>query len=243
MKEFCDTIATSTVRYAKYRCWASIGVWPPLPSKRRRQTSRSCSASLEYGCNLSDLFVTRPFFLFAAFAGHPSSSSLTTFSPFSPPRKVLSSVEESAQHRAWRGAGSGWTFPRSSGRKFLPEICVKKGQPWKMRTRDIKAWQDFHCLRVTRSFGPHPDPWKRTYSGKSKALVFFRVWSFNMHAPYILSADDLGDVSGSLCRKPSIMLEADDLLGACYRKAMTPQKLWTLLAFFPQFRTPYGIRF
>ena len=32
-------------------------------------------------------------------------------------------------------------------------------------------------------------------------------------------------------RKLSI-LAADDLLGAYYRKAMTPQKLWTLL-FFP----------
>ena len=29
-------------------------------------------------------------------------------------------------------------------------------------------------------------------------------------------------------RKPSI-LAADDFLGACYRKAMTPKKLWTLL--------------
>ena len=51
-----------------------------------------------------------------------------------------------------------------------------------------------------------------------------------MHAPYFLSADNLGDFM-EFCRKPSI-LEADDLLGACYRKAMTPPKLWTLL--FPQ---------
>ena len=35
-------------------------------------------------------------------------------------------------------------------------------------------------------------------SGKSKVLVFFRVWSFNMHAPYILSAHDLGDLFGIL---------------------------------------------
>ena len=35
-------------------------------------------------------------------------------------------------------------------------------------------------------------------SGKSKVLVFFWVWSFNMHAPYILSADDLGHFSGIL---------------------------------------------
>ena len=49
-----------------------------------------------------------------------------------------------------------------------------------------------------------------------------------MHAPYVLSADDLDDFSG-IYRKPSI-LAADDFLGACYREAMTPpQKLWTLL--------------
>ena len=35
-------------------------------------------------------------------------------------------------------------------------------------------------------------------------------------------------ISLEFCRKPSI-LAADDFLGACYRKAMTPKKLWTLL--------------
>ena len=35
-------------------------------------------------------------------------------------------------------------------------------------------------------------------------------------------------ISLKCCRKP-YMLEADDFLGACYRKAMTPKKLWTLL--------------
>ena len=51
-----------------------------------------------------------------------------------------------------------------------------------------------------------------------------------MHAPYILSADDLDDLSGILLLywKPSI-LAADDFLEACCRKAMTPKKLWTLL--------------
>ena len=53
---------------------------------------------------------------------------LGTFLPFSPARKVLCSVEQRAQRRAWRGAVSGWTSPQTSGRKFLPEICVKKGQ-------------------------------------------------------------------------------------------------------------------
>ena len=82
---------------------------------------------------------TRPFFLFAPFAGHPSSSPfLDTFSPFSPPRKVLCSVEQRAQHKAWRGAVWGWTPPQSSGRKFLPEICVKKG-PQIGRELDCKS--------------------------------------------------------------------------------------------------------
>ena len=35
-------------------------------------------------------------------------------------------------------------------------------------------------------------------------------------------------ISLEICRKPSV-LEADDFLEACYRKAMTLKKLWTLL--------------
>ena len=58
-------------------------------------------------------------------------------------------------------------------------------------------------------------------SGESKVLVFFRVWSFNLHAPYICPPT-IWAISLEFCRKPSI-LEADDFLGACYRKAMTPQ--------------------
>ena len=62
---------------------------------------------------------SRVLYLFAPFAGHPSSFPfLGTFLPFSAPPKVLCSVEHGAQHRAWKGAVSG----------CLPEICVKKGQ-------------------------------------------------------------------------------------------------------------------
>ena len=67
---------------------------------------------------------THPFFLFAPFP--LPRLSLGTFSPFSRPRKALCSGEQRPQHRAWRGAAWGWTSPQSSGRKFLPEICVKK---------------------------------------------------------------------------------------------------------------------
>ena len=51
-----------------------------------------------------------------------------------------------------------------------------------------------------------------------------------MHAPYILSDDNLGDFSGF--RGKASILEADDFLGACGGKTMTPKKLWTLV--FPQ---------
>ena len=51
---------------------------------------------------------------------------LGTFLPLYPPWKVLCSVEQRAQRRAWRGAVPGWTSPQSSGRKFLPENCIKK---------------------------------------------------------------------------------------------------------------------
>ena len=64
------------------------------------------------------------------------------------PRKVICSVERRAQHRAWRGAVSGRTSPKSSGRKFLPEICVKKkvgkkktngmGRTWTV----ARTWKD-----------------------------------------------------------------------------------------------------
>ena len=46
---------------------------------------------------------------------------------------MLSSVEQGAQHTAWKGGVSGWTSPQSSGRKFLPEICVRKAQIWNKR--------------------------------------------------------------------------------------------------------------
>ena len=47
-------------------------------------------------------------------------------------------------------------------------------------------------------------------------------------------------ISLEFYRKPSI-LAADDFLGACYRKAMTPKKLWTLL-FLHKLRILYSGR-
>ena len=52
------------------------------------------------------------------------------FLPFSRHLFALFSASKSAlaQHRAWRGAVWGLTSPQNSGRKFLPEICVKKSR-------------------------------------------------------------------------------------------------------------------
>ena len=90
----------------------------------------------------------------------------------------------------------------------------------KSTTQQKSCWIEL-WKRLSKQAHLTGDHW---WSGESKVLVFFRVWPFNMHVPYILSADDLDDFSA--------ILAADDFLGACYRKAMTPKKLWTLL--FPQ---------
>ena len=49
-------------------------------------------------------------------------------------------------------------------------------------------------------------------------------------------------ISQEFCRKPYI-LEADDLLGSCYRKAMTLKKLWTLLTFSPDYSWSFAACF
>ena len=72
---------------------------------------------------------------------------------------------------------------------------------------------------LTRNLGPE--------SRGSKALVFLRVWSFNAHAPYILSADDSGDLSGiswdALHWRPTIPWEH------AVEKVMATKMQWTLL--------------
>ena len=74
----------------------------------------------------SPIFTWSVFSLGAPFAGHPSSSAfLGTFSPFFRPRKVLCSVEQRAQCRAWRGAVPGWISPHS-----FPKSAWKKVSIW-----------------------------------------------------------------------------------------------------------------
>ena len=73
------------------------------------------------------------------------------FRPFSPPRKVLCSVEKRVQSRASRGAAPGCTSPQSSGRKFLPEICVKKGQT-------LNSQKNYHQKNFLASEGDEAIP-------------------------------------------------------------------------------------
>ena len=126
---------------------------------------------------IPDLFSRVLFSFLPPFAGHPSSSPfLGTFSPFFPPRKVLCSVEQRAHHRAWRGAVSGWISPQSSGKKFLPEICVKKGQILPVgtlrKTMNLKNCSEPQDpLNPSGSEQPHHEPQRgqkiqRIYGGK-----------------------------------------------------------------------------
>ena len=62
-----------------------------------------------------------------------------------------------------------------------------------------------------------------------------------MHTPYILCADDLGDFSGIPLETP--ILDADDFLGACCRKAMTLKNAMDFTSFLPIKHVPYhGLR-
>ena len=103
------------------------------------------------GLHLWPVF-TRPFFLFAPFSGRPSSCPcLGTFSPLFCPRKMLYFVEQRAQRSASRGAVAGRTFPQSSGRKFLPEICVKKGQGHKVCVDFLVPIEGLHLYHLSRN--------------------------------------------------------------------------------------------
>ena len=55
------------------------------------------------------------------------SFSRRLFALFSPWKSALF-CRAKGTAQSWRRAVSGWTSPQTSGRKFLPEIRVKKGQ-------------------------------------------------------------------------------------------------------------------
>ena len=97
---------------------AALGVWPNLGARQRSGEGVVRRNGRPKGSFWRVRFLSTP----------SCSRFLATFSPFSPPRKVPFPVERRGHHRAWRGAVLGWTSPQISGRKFLPEICVQKGQ-------------------------------------------------------------------------------------------------------------------
>ena len=94
------------------------------------------------------------------------------------PRKVLCSVEQRAQRRAWRGAVPGWTSPQISGRKFLPEICVKKGQQIILKAGSLQCgfWPRSSQISREKLYTPPPLPpflAKRHFSGEGGGGVYF----------------------------------------------------------------------
>ena len=116
------------------RLWSVV---PPKDSRTPKQLKWPKSEKLGVTFDLfwvtfTDLFsrVLFSFFPFCPLCWPPLflPFSRHLFDLSSPRRKVLCSVEKRVQIRAWRWAALGCTSPQSSGRKFLPEICVKKGQ-------------------------------------------------------------------------------------------------------------------
>ena len=113
------------------------GIWGEfflLPTLARRILGKlSANVSQQnFPANFSPRFLScfhASFFPFCPLCWPPLLLSFSRhfFALFSP-SKMLFSVERRGHHRAWRGAVLGRTPPEISRRKFLPEICVKKGQ-------------------------------------------------------------------------------------------------------------------
>ena len=94
----------------------------------------------------------RPFVLFAPLCWPPLFLTfLGTFSSFLPPQKVICSVEQGAQHRAWRGAVSGWTSPQSSGRNFPKSAWKRLGRLSSMTLNALSSC----CSSIHRSSMSH----------------------------------------------------------------------------------------
>ena len=106
----------------------------------------------------------------------------------------------------WKSWIFGWNFLADFLSLVLPRKMARKNPPRKPNTK-----------KSTTNF-----------SGKSRVLVFSGSDPSACMVPTFCPLTIWVIFSGVLCRKPYI-LEADDFLGACYRKALTPKKLWTLL--------------
>ena len=118
----------------------------------------------------------------------------------------------------------------------LPEDCCKKG-PCDFNTEvfvskvgnpcptlgQLLASRILYALLVGEK---QHEIAKARFRAKWSSSLFW-VSSLNLYAPYLLSADDLGDFSGISWET---LHSGGRRLGACCRKAMNPQKLWTLLS-------------
>ena len=101
-----------------------------------------------------------------------------------------------------RNSGVGVGGSKYYSQKNFEEICANPCNHFKRKS--------------ARKFKEHLHIFGRACrinSGKSEVLVFFRTWSFSLHASYVLPVDDLG--------------------GACCREAMTPKSRGLRTSLFP----------
>ena len=132
--------------------------WPEMAERPPKVSRASSQKGQRVTCFHASFFPFCPLYWLPLFLTF-SQQLFTLFSP----RKVLCSVEQRAQHRAWRGAVSGWTSPQRSGRKFLPEICVKKGQKESQnkeasKTTVSRLFPDFWTFSGAKLYTPPPPP-------------------------------------------------------------------------------------
>ena len=108
---------------------------------------------------------------------------------------------------------------------YLRKIILEKMFSRKLRISRVIPWKLPYFLGTRRAQSPSRIPKKYL----SEVLVFFRVWPLTCLHP-AFCPPTICTISLEFHRKPSI-LAADNFLGACYRKSMTPKRHG--LYFFP----------
>ena len=131
-----DTLGTLSGRLRGHSSHGDVGVTHPFagtpvfgdtlfrtPDPKRPKDSRGWLGFSQLTCFHASFFPFCPLFwppLFLPLSRH-------VLAIFSPSKSALFCRAKGTAQSLER-AVPGWIFPESSGRRFLPEICVKKGQ-------------------------------------------------------------------------------------------------------------------
>ena len=102
--------------------------------------------------------------------------------------------------------------------------CAYLAVPWVgISAYSLTLWHKIGSALTQRALF-----WVKNLRKRSKILVFFRVWSFKLHAPYILSTNDFLRLLWNFVGNPPFWRPTISWEHAV-EKLWPPKKPWTLL--------------